>query len=1177
MSKQIIKKIALSIMVVVGVITLAACNKSSVNFGDVPDEKYFTVGDHTISTRDIYSSFRLDAQGSLRTWFEENLVESQLAKVDAVITSYTNGTAITDEDDLEIVKWLEQPAVNAMFGNEQEFTFAVADKMSGNNKTILAQTYVDSLSIIDRSLDLTGLRTALIKCLNDWLDQGKPGDDDDYRPFNLPKVVLTQYRLGAAQNLYAREKFAEEDFDDEDSTVYIKEDDIVNYYKSNKQGRYDVEAFYVSFLTTNEANAALRHFNLKSTSRGEWVKIPDIRYITDADFNHNNHEYVRKILDGLNITLAVVSSPGTKRVSESQYQLYYDKYSIAFSRTDGKADVPLTDDEVLASFVDIHNLLTGETLTPTTALQTYTYDDLSTFAGLRTHIYSTLVLPTTENPNNKRYSARVQALDSSNYLVYKHSDGSAAEKDILVKEKNDDDVEVDRFADTTIAQNLRTEARNDLIDSRFTNAYMNTKIGEIWEDHEVKIFDETIKIYFEHAYPEISSGKGKNKNGNVVAEFNGKAYLVTDLYTKLEKERGISTALDIAFTRLLNDKYRGEITNDMIKGYKDEYKSIISNFSANGLEGSGFPSSLGRKNFMLLAFGAETNDQALENIYITPKLRELYYDDLEAHYGKGIYDKFAELSALQFNNFKSVTTSHLLVYVDEDKDGQPDDPNDLFKDYSEAEKIAFRQDVVDLVKYIYNRLGDFYSRDSAFNTIIAEYDAVNRVAPVINPGDLDEGISKWDAIWRPFRQKGLYLKYESIPAILNTALFPTSANLDPVYTDRALDLYSLLNEYRNAEGNIPGNENIFPFQDGYNVIEGNATLVDTDLAKNVESSFGWHFINVGSVGSPISARYLVSDDDSDDPSYVSEYEDEFGNQLNAYNNVNTLTSAQIEIFIKESKSEYGVESLPGNVSSAISSYFTPIQTLYTGENMQRELLMRYVFDQFEGEFEVPALNGFANNLRAINRTQLETYNNTPGVERNSEWLALYENWWKIFEGPSIVADNLSVVVNTATPNFLDDVTATNQFGTDLTSSITVDSSDVKMNSIGIYNVTYKVTDSKGLTTTKTIQVKVTSGIDPDDDSTSQEVPVLEIVKITGQPINSITVAKDSSVADLIDVIKSRFTATDLNDGNLHSQVAIDLRYVDLGTPTVSGGYIVILTVVDSAGNLVTESIRVYVS
>src|SRR5690606_12961511 len=85
-------------------------------------------------------------------------------------------------------------------------------------------------------------------------------------------------------------------------------------------------------------------------------------------------------------------------------------------------------------------------------------------------------------------------------------------------------------------------------------------------------------------------------------------------------------------------------------------------------------------------FDSATAD-AIDKVYVQTKLRELFEEDLTVHFpndseANNIYKKFATLAETYRSNSIGISASHLLVYVDLNNDGTPDDPNKI--DFAEA-------------------------------------------------------------------------------------------------------------------------------------------------------------------------------------------------------------------------------------------------------------------------------------------------------------------------------------------------------------------------------------------------------------------------------------------------------------------------------------------------------------
>ena len=136
-----------------------------------------------------------------------------------------------------------------------------------------------------------------------------------------------------------------------------------------------------------------------------------------------------------------------------------------------------------------------------------------------------------------------------------------------------------------------------------------------------------------------------------------------------------------------------------------------------------------------------------------------------------------------------------------------------------------------------------------------------------------------------------------------------------------------------------------------------------------------------------------------------------------------------------------------------------------------------------------------------------------------------------------------------------DVTATDEEDGNLTDKIEVLKNEVDTTKPGKYEVTYKVTDSKGASRTKTITVTVNPKMEP-----LNEAPTIDVID------------KEITVGDKFDP-KDGVTAKDKEDGNLTDKIEILKNTVN---PSKPGVYEVTYKVTDSKGASCTKTIKVTV-
>lgn len=969
-----LRRLLLLVLVVASVLTLAACaSGDKVPYGNISDDTYMTVGDISITEKELYDQLRLQGASVLATMIDEIIFAEQIGTV----------TTLINNDDEAYNKFLDDTVNNAIHGTSDEERLEDLYNDNPERWARNIEQFADSLYLLDNTIDIDQVVTAI-----STLAEPNKG-------YNTISFLRDRYILRAAQRLYAQ-NLLDEEVDDEEHGNFIDEENMVTYYKTNMQNRYDVDALVVRFINLNEANAALYFASIKSDSRGRWYQVPDIRisdsnnpgYVDLTDESETGFGHVKSILEELNILGKLgVDYEDRSQISILDYENYYKKYVISTSRTTGRNDEPMTTAQVKEAFVEIYNLLNPASqveidgadivgVAGSTFDATWTYDDITAVnTNLRNHIYNTLTAEANmEDPEDvsseKPYSSRIQTFGNSRYLVFKLSDESAAEEGILIEDPEDEEKEI--FADTAAADDIKAEVRQALYDSLLSNNYISSKVTELYEEIEVDIYDPVIRVFYEQSYG--YEGTNDNKSGDVVATVNGEDILVDDLYERLEKSYGINLTLDIASNKLLENHADYVVSEEDMETFTQQFEDIISQFSADNFASAGFPASMGREKFLLLAFGARTNTEAVNQLYVYPELRSQYLEDLEAHYGEDVYEKFATLAELQYNNFKSINVSHLLIYFDKNGDGTPDNPADYLDELGAAGTAQVKAGLVELVELLYTRVGDYKGLAEGLTGLATEFNNSGRVLRGSTTPPYDYQLEQ---VWAEYRQLGFYLKFEQIPsAITNTSNFITGqSTLDKVFYDRAIEMHDALALEADDDSK-------FPHLDLYGTVLTEAAL------DEVQSAFGWHLILATSVTEVKSAIY--SADNDEEGRYVSE-----DGERNAYNeDSETLTASQIMFYILEQRTDEGV-TLPTEVQTAVTSYLTPVLNRYNSTNMQREL----IFKLLEGATftEANGLNRFET-IRNINRRQVLEYMLSDGNGVNDpNYGALYGTWFDTLE------------------------------------------------------------------------------------------------------------------------------------------------------------------------------------
>lgn len=306
-----IRRFALLVLVAAGVLTLAACSGSEKTpYGDLSDDNvYLTYGDITITEKELYDQLRLQGASTLATMVDEELFKTYIEDAE---TKLANG-------DETLVGYLDDIVNRAIHGSTELEDLEDLYAESPENYIRNIERYADSLYLLDNSMVIQDVIDALLGLAQT--------EENPFTGYHTLDFMLDRYALRVAQRAYAK-TLLDEEVNDEESDVYISDDNIVTYYKNNKEGRYDVDALVVRFINLNEANAALYQVGLKSDSKGFWYELPDIRILEGnpgyIDLDDPDYVHVRDILDDLGLISKLgVDLESREMITVQDYEDYY--------------------------------------------------------------------------------------------------------------------------------------------------------------------------------------------------------------------------------------------------------------------------------------------------------------------------------------------------------------------------------------------------------------------------------------------------------------------------------------------------------------------------------------------------------------------------------------------------------------------------------------------------------------------------------------------------------------------------------------------------------------------------------------------------------------------------------------------------------------------------------------
>lgn len=503
------------------------------------------------------------------------------------------------------------------------------------------------------------------------------------------------------------------------------------------------------------------------------------------------------------------------------------------------------------------------------------------------------------------------------------------------------------YKDLTEAQlaTIKPIIFDQLVENKFTESYINSIIAERFKELDIQIYDPIFEINYANSYNndtyyEDGFKNVKKSSSTLVYSFkyNNNEYQLTadDCFTMLAKIYGASTSLTILSNKFLLDKYENLLTSDNLDEYESSYKSTLKSFKKGSLESNGYASNIGETNFLQLYYGYTNKTDVINYYFKASALKTIYtntqyyYENLANEDGtfnadNQLFKNFQKYAEKAYENQFSLDIVHFLLYVDDNMDGNIDDPAKFRETLSETMKLEFDKAIIDLTNAI-------IAETKAITTDVE--DAFAYIVKAYNEGTRSlyaEGYT--DKTWNDFKKFNIQLKTETLGTISNS----NAGSYVYPFSKHAQDLYNNIKDDFNEE-------------DGY--LEFSETPLTTDQINEIcKTSFGYHIMYVTNLTTAKSAKFEESSDsklNSDDEYKAYEHikvtidekdeddkEDDFVIYANAYSDKVTPSTNQLFIYFYESFSDDGVTSFKSSLETAISAVFSDTLSRYTSSSFQQ--------------------------------------------------------------------------------------------------------------------------------------------------------------------------------------------------------------------------------------------------
>lgn len=989
------------------IIALSGCSSAGKPTGNLDkDAVYLSAGDQTVTKGELWNELRWSANSILTEKITEVVMKDYVEKVSLIMDgSFEN------------------------MSDEQKKLFA--EDFSSEDFTKLKQSYEDRLEdyviedIYNFNYDSENSYDK-IKDVNDY-DAKKliiQYSDELYTNYNLNEIknqpvqnfvteavdkrenyvtiakeLKNKYYLSLAKELLAysvledniKEAYEDRDTDNEDDLGYFTKSEYINKFKSDFANQSNLNLILIHFSTEQEFTSTLRSFGLKVYDNN-LVYIP---YPEDVDtfsdyctyYDDMSTSDIRDKHQSLN-TLAIA------QIYIQMYNYLYGGYRDCLYDTSYVNYFNNVEDliKITSDIRDKSQLLAADEETEINKIRDalanqkdnydvdsiYTREEIDAIStSFSTYLYETLCLPFKAEADDSSlcYSTSTQSYNSSYWIAFKFGQDADQYEDIYSKNTVDDDL----FDSIAANEELKSAIEELLKQDKMTETMISDALKERTDEVEIKIYDEALEISYATSNSEYSKTYGKAPNSNVIAtlKFDKKTWnlnIVEDkedenalndgVYNILERQNGITTAIDILSKKVVKQTKAYKDTEKDIDDYKNTIEYVLAAFSNDYYSSSGYSSSIGKYNFMMLYFHSVDINFIVNEIYrvngASAKLLTNYNSNKLLEFFKSYSDNI-------YNNYFSISGKRLVVYLDANDDSEKDDVTE----WREEQKTLAQN----LIRQIYNEVASTTGAHSdALSSIVTEINESARAKFENNPIAPENK-------WAEYRKAGLNVEMEDVSADNSTT------SLDFALKARLLEIF------KSSDFSI---NNTTPTEYIENLQDPNKEILQT--------KDGYNLLLITSADFQTSAEFKEEDDKLGVFKDLSVYYNEEYQQIGSvYNEEKLLTLEQIRLYVLEYATSQTSNLSPSAISSALSSFLSPVVTRYTANETQRDIVI-YLIETNAGALNFGENQNRYQKILEINHNSADDYIFIYFEEDSTNTLKTYENWWSDLQ--RIVADIL---------------------------------------------------------------------------------------------------------------------------------------------------------------------------
>ncbi len=530
------------------------------------------------------------------------------------------------------------------------------------------------------------------------------------------------------------------------------------------------------------------------------------------------------------------------------------------------------------------------------------------------------------------------------------------------------------------------------------NSYINTNEENLYEDAKIEIYDPFLENRFYQSYSDSYTllDHSVNKNDQNILKINDTYYSVEDFYKDASKKYAQTIIpqffeLQFAYTYydyFVKSDYNLYLIDD--EEHDNNVSALDDSINAfNNGENSVYDKALGLETFLLGTYGYTNKDDVIKYYYDATSALSTYKkllvfdswrkDDGDDSYSLADNVKDGYLSYLletgnkNYDKLLELNADHVLINIDDDGDGSPDDPNEFTSKMNDTELTQFNKAVVAIAQAIYQEAT--YLNTSNAYAPTTYYEALTFVKKMYNKGDEfksgtfkdadNNTFTSWDELKEQYNYNFL-LTVENLQDITQSSVtnyvLPFQTYIKGIYKTMA---DSISAQKGNGNFKVEENDN---YKEEFNSGNGYFYFFNTDnetakfglLPSQVEdismdtlceTQFGYHMIIVNNYDTP---DYLTFTSDDDSTGYqdaieliLRKYTDNNDEEktvkltISSYNDTDDAKAANFnQFFIYYIETINGQSSsLDSDIKSLLDDLFSSVISTYKGDSFQEYLIL----------------------------------------------------------------------------------------------------------------------------------------------------------------------------------------------------------------------------------------------